>query len=256
MSGISLFWRSTATGAALHYPHSRKSDHVDEYHGVRVEDPFHWLEDDTSEETLAWVEAQNHVTFDYLAQIPYRSQVQQRLKELYNYPKYGIPSRTGNYYLWAKNDGLQNQSVLYVQEGLDGTPRVLIDPNQLSPDGTVRLTAGEPSRDGVYYAYYLSSGGSDWQQARVLEMATGRVLTDELHWLKVTALAWFGHGFFYSRYDAPEEGRDLSARNESHKVYYHRLGDTQADDRLVFEDRAHPQRFHTPRRRRMSYLPY
>jgi prolyl oligopeptidase len=229
----------------LDYPNTRKSDQVDIYHGVTVPDPYRWLEDDHAEETKAWVEAQNQVTFAFLEQIPYRAQLKRRLEELYNYPKYGIPRRTGNHYIWSKNDGLQNQSVLYVQEGLDGTPRVLIDPNQLSPDGTVRLMAAEPSRNGRYFAYYLSSGGSDWQQAKVLELETGNVLADQLEWLKVTGLAWAGDGFFYSRYDAPSDGRDLSAKNEGHKVYYHLLGETQADDRLVYEDTAHPQRFHT-----------
>ncbi len=229
----------------MNYPETRKADQVDDYHGTAVADPYRWLEDDNSTETQAWVAAQNQVTFDYLAQIPYRSQLKQRLQELYNYPKYGIPSRSGDYYLWSKNDGLQNQSVLYVQKGLTDTPRVLIDPNQLSADGTVRLMTGEPSRDGRYLAYYLSSGGSDWQEGRVLEMETGVVLEDHLKWLKVTGLAWFGDGFFYSRYDEPEDGHDLSSRNEGHKVYYHRLGTAQSDDRLIFEDQAHPQRFHT-----------
>jgi prolyl oligopeptidase len=229
----------------LDYPKTRKADQVDDYHGVKVADPYRWLEDDNSAETLAWVKAENQVTFDYLQQIPYRSQLKQRLEELYNYPKYGIPSRTGAYYLWSKNDGLQNQSVLYVQKGLDGAPRVLIDPNQLSTDGTVRLMAGEPSRDGLYFAYYLSSGGSDWLEGHVLEIETGTVLKDDLKWLKVTGLAWFGEGFFYSRYDAPEGGHDLSSRNEGHKVFYHRLGTPQSDDRLIYEDKAHPQRFHT-----------
>jgi prolyl oligopeptidase len=229
----------------VQYPYTRKDDQVDDYHGIKVEDPYRWLEDDNSAETLAWVNAQNQVTFGYLEQIPYRSRLKQRLQELYNYPKYGIPSRSGTYYLWSKNDGLQNQSVLYVQEGLEGTPRILIDPNQLSPDGTVRLMAGEASRDGRYFAYYLSSGGSDWLEAHVLEIETGKVLEDHLIWLKVTGLAWFRDGFFYSRYDAPEDGHDLSSRNDGHQVYYHRLGTAQADDRLVYEDKTHPQRFHT-----------
>ena len=228
----------------MNYPETRKTDQVDEYHGSRVADPYRWLEDDNSPETLSWVNAQNQVTFDYLARIPYRSRLKQRLQELYNYPKYGIPSRSVDYYLWSKNDGLQNQSVLYVQKGLADTPRVLIDPNQLSADGTVRLMSGEPSRDGRYFAYYLSSGGSDWQEGHVLEIESGRVLEDHLKWLKVTGLAWFGDGFFYSRYDEPEDGHDLSSRNEGHKVYYHRVGTAQSDDRLIFEDQAHPQRFH------------
>jgi prolyl oligopeptidase len=231
----------------LNYPKTRKADQVDDYHGIEVADPYRWLEDDNSAETLTWVKAENQVTFDYLERIPYRAKIKQRLEELYNYPKYGIPCRTGAYYLWSKNDGLQNQSVLYVQKGLEGTPRVLIDPNQLSSDGTVRLMAGEASGDGRYFAYYLSSGGSDWLEGHVLEIDTGIVLKDELKWLKVTDLGWFGDGFFYSRYDAPEDGHDLSSRNEGHKVYYHRLGQPQSNDRLIYDDKEHPQRFHTVR---------
>jgi prolyl oligopeptidase len=224
------------------YPPTRKDDQVDDYHGTTIADPYRWLEDDHSPETEAWVKAQNQVTQQYLSQIPYRAQLQQRLQELYNYPKYGIPSRSGAYYLWSKNDGLQNQSVLYVQQGLDGTPRILIDPNLLSADGTVRLMAGEASRDGRYFAYYLSSGGSDWMEARVLEMETGKDAGDRLQWLKVTGLAWFGNGFFYSRYPQPD--RDLSSRNDGHQVYYHRLGTPQSEDTLVYEDPKHAQRFH------------
>jgi prolyl oligopeptidase len=229
----------------VQYPETRKDDQVDDYHGTQVADPYRWLEDDNSAETLAWVNAQNQATHRYLEQIPYRSQLKQRLQELYNYPKYGIPSRSGAFYLWSKNDGLQNQSVLYVQEGLNGTPRVLLDPNQLSPDGTVRLMAGEASRNGRYFAYYLSSSGSDWLDGHVLEIETGKALEDDLRWLKVSGLAWFGDGFFYSRYDAPQDGHNLSSRNDGHQVYYHRLGTAQADDRLIYEDQAHPQRFHT-----------
>src|SRR5271170_7147380 len=170
---------NSAYAQGLPYPAARKSDQLDDYHGTKVADPYRWLEDDNSAETLAWVTAQNQVTLNYLQQIPYCSQLKQRLQELYNYPKYGIPSRSGAYYLWSKNDGLQNQSVLYVQKGLDGSPRVLLDPNQLSPDGTVRLMAGAASRDGRYFAYYLSSGGSDWLEGQVLEIETGRVLEDQ-----------------------------------------------------------------------------
>ncbi|HTZ59246.1 MAG TPA: prolyl oligopeptidase family serine peptidase [Acidobacteriaceae bacterium] len=228
----------------MEYPQTRTDDQIDDYHGVKVADPYRWLEDDTSDETQAWVKAQNEITFNYLEKIPYRSSVKQRLLQLYNYPKYGIPSRSQEHYIWSKNDGLQNQSVLYVQEGLEGAPRVLIDPNRLSPDGTIRLMAGEASRNGRYFAYYLSSGGSDWMEGRVLEVATGKPLDDRLQWLKVTGLAWFGDGFFYSRYQAPEDGHDLSSRNDGHQVYYHRLGTAQSDDELIYEDPAHPQRFH------------
>jgi prolyl oligopeptidase len=228
----------------LIYPTTRKDTQVDEYHGIRVADPYRWLEDDRSAETLAWVEAQNRITQTYLQQIPYRAEMQRRLQELYNYPKYGIPRRSGRYYLWSKNDGLQNQSVLYVQEGLEGTSRVLIDPNQLSTDGTVRLMAGEASRDGRYFAYYLSRGGSDWMEGRVLELETGKDTGDRVAWLKVTSLAWSGDGFFYSRYLPPADGHDLSSRNDGHLVYYHRVGTAQEEDRLIYEDPAHPQRFH------------
>src|ERR1700753_3540169 len=224
------------------YPPTRKDDQVDDYHGTQIADPYRWLEDDRSPETEAWVKAQNQVTQQYLSQIPYRSRLSQRLQELYNYPKYGIPSRSGAYYLWSKNDGLQNQSVLYVQQGLDGTPRILIDPNLLSADGTVRLMAGEASRNGRYFAYYLSSGGSDWMEARVLEMETGKDAGDRLEWLKVTGLAWFGNGFFYRRHPQPD--RDPSSRNDGHQVYYHRLGTPQSEDTGVYEDPEHPQRFH------------
>ena len=227
----------------MEYPKYRKDEQVDDYHGIKVEDPYRWLEDHNSAETMAWVSAQNRVTFDYLEQIPYRSRLKERLQELYNYPKYGIPSRSGAYYIWSKNDGLQNQSVLYVKRGLEGTPRVLIDPNQLSPDGTVRLMAGEASRDGRYFAYYLPVAGRIRLEGHILEIETGTVLNDHLMWLKVTGLAWFRDGFFYSRYDAPGDGHDPSSRNDGHQVYYHRLGTTQADDRLVYEDKAHPQRF-------------
>jgi prolyl oligopeptidase len=228
----------------MDYPATRKSDHIDSYHGVTVPDPYRWLEDDNSPETLSWAKAQNQLTFAYLAAIPFREQLKQRLQQLYNFPKYGIPTRCGPHYIFAKNDGLQNQSVLYVQEGLQGEPRILIDPNQLSPDGTIRLTTWEASQDGRYFAYCLSSGGSDWLNAHVLEIATGTVLEDNLDWLKVTGLAWHANGFFYSRYNAPEEGRDLSARNEGHQVYYHRIGTRQADDQLIYADPDHPQRFH------------
>ncbi|MGC2400537.1 MAG: prolyl oligopeptidase family serine peptidase [Acidobacteriaceae bacterium] len=228
----------------MNYPPTRKDDQVDDYHGIKIADPYRWLEDDHSAETMAWVESQNQITHNYLQQIPYRSQIKQRLRELYNYPKYGIPSRSGAYYLWSKNDGLQNQSVLYVQKGLDGTSRILIDPNQLSADGTVRLMAGEASKNGRYFAYYLSSGGSDWLEGRILELETGNDCGDRLQWLKVTGLAWFGDGFFYSRYQPPEDGHDHSSQNHGHQVYYHRLGTQQADDELIYEDQAHPQRFH------------
>jgi prolyl oligopeptidase len=234
----------TSAQQPLQYPKTRKVDHVDIYHGVKVPDPYRWLEDDNSPETARWVEEQNRVTFAYLERIPYRSQIKRRLEQLYNYPKYSAPFRKGEYFFFSKNDGLQNQSVLYLQRGLEGEAEVLLDPNKFSEDGTSRLTTFELSKTGKYAVYGLSKGGSDWQEYFVLEVATKKTLPDHLKWIKVSSVAWHGDGFFYSRYPEPEKGRELSFKNENHKVYYHRLGTPQSEDELVYEDPANPQRFH------------
>ena len=229
----------------LQYPDTKKVDQVDSYFGVKVADPYRWLEDDNSPETMKWVQAENKVTFDYLSKIPYREKIKDRLATLFNYPKYGAPFRRGETYFFFKNDGLQNQSVLYVQKGLDGTPELFLDPNKLSADGTSRLISFSLSRDGRYGAYTVSTGGSDWEDCYVMDVAAKQKLPDTLNWLKVTGIAWAGNGFFYSRYDAPEKGKELSSKNENHKVYYHKIGAAQADDELIYEDKSNPQRFHT-----------
>ncbi|MFO7694979.1 MAG: prolyl oligopeptidase family serine peptidase [Vicinamibacterales bacterium] len=229
----------------LDYPQTKKVDHVDTYHGVQVADPYRWLEDDNSAETAAWVEAQNKVTFGYLEQIPYRAALKARLEALYNYPKYGAPSRKGERFFFTKNDGLQNQNVLYVQQGLEGAPEVLIDPNTWSADGTTRLGAFSLSKDGKYAVVGISRAGSDWQEFGVMEVATKTMLPDKLEWIKVSGAAWRGDGFFYSRYPAPAKGKELSSSNENHQVYFHKVGTGQSADELVFEDAANPQRFHT-----------
>lgn len=236
---------AVAQNGPLSYPKTKKIEQTDTYHGVTVTDPYRWLEDDRSEETAAWVEAQNKVTFGYLEKIPYRAKILDRLKELYNYPRYSMPSRIGEEYLFRKNDGLQNQSVLYYQKGIEGQAEVLIDPNTLSPDGTVVLTGTARSRDGKYMAYGLSSGGSDWQEYRVMEVRGKKLLPDTLKWVKVSGIAWRGEGFYYSRYPEPEKGRELSSSNENHQIYYHRVGTPQSEDVLVYEDKSNPQRFHT-----------
>ena len=228
----------------LSYPKTRQADQVDNYHGVKIADPYRWLEDDHSAETAQWVEAQNKVTFGYLEKIPYRGQMKERLERLFNYPKYSAPFRRGENYIFSKNTGLQNQSVLYIQKGLGGTPEVLLDPNKLSADGTSRLGAFALSRDGRYVAYGVSGGGSDWQEASVMEIATRKQLPDHLKWMKASGLAWAGSGFFYSRYDAPEAGHELSSKNEYQKVYFHRVGTDQSADELVYEDKLNAQRFH------------
>jgi prolyl oligopeptidase len=225
------------------YPQTKKVDHVDSYHGTSVSDPYRWLEDDNSAETAKWVEEQNKVTYAYLNQIPYRAKIKERLEQLFNYPKIGAPFRKGELYFFYKNDGLQNQSVLYVQKGLNGTPEVLLDPNKWSPDGTVRL-GFIPSKDAKYAVISVSKSGSDWQEYQVMEVATKKMLTDKLEWVKVSGAAWAGNGFFYSRYPAPEKGRELSTKNENHQVWFHKVGTGQSEDELVYEDKASPQRFH------------
>jgi prolyl oligopeptidase len=230
--------------SGLEYPVTRAVDHVDAYHGTRVPDPYRWLEDDNSAETGEWVAAQNKVTFGYLEQIPFRAELNARLKRLYDYPKYSAPSRKRELFFFYKNDGLQNQSVLYVQKGLDGKPEVLLDPNSWSTDGTVRLMTFSPSRNAQYAVYGISRSGSDWQEYSVLDLATRKPLPDKIQWVKVSSVAWRGDGFYYSRYPAPAAGKELSSANEHHQVFYHRLGTPQTADEKIFEDVKNPQRFH------------
>ncbi len=234
-----------AAQSGLDYPATRKVDQVDTYHGVTVTDPYRWLEDDTSAETAKWVEAENKVTFAYLDQIPFRAALKRRLESLYNYAKYSAPTRKGEYFFFSKNDGLQNQSVLYIQKGLEGKPEVLLDPNSWSTDGTVRLMEFAPSKDAKLAVYGISRSGSDWQEYNVLDLTTRKPLSDKIEWVKVSNVAWRGNGFFYSRYPTPEKGKELSSANENHQVYYHRIGTPQSNDELVFEAAKNPQRFHT-----------
>jgi prolyl oligopeptidase len=229
----------------VRYPATKKVDQVDDYHGTKVADPYRWLEDETSPETAAWVEAQNAVTFPYLERIPYRQALHARVLELNDYERYGAPARKGDYFFFSKNEGLQNQSVLYIQQSLDAAPEVLLDPNTWSDDGTVQLSAFEPSKDAKHAVYGISQSGSDWQQYKVLELATKRELTDSIEWAKVSNIAWHGDGFYYSRYPEPPEGREKASINENHQVFFHKLGTPQAADTLVYEDPANPQRFHT-----------
>ena len=235
---------SLALAQSLQYPMARKTEQTDTYHGVKVSDPYRWLEDDRSEEVAGWVKAENEVTFAYLDKIPYRAQVMKRLEQVYNYPKYGQPFRRGKFYFFSKNDGLQNQSVFYVQEGLDGKPDLLVDPNKFSADGTSRLHALTVSRDGQYCAYAVSTGGSDWEEAHVMEVGSRKVLADDLKWLKFSTLAWAEKGFFYSRFETPEAGHELSSKNDFQRIYYHRLGTPQSEDELSYEDKTKPEQFY------------
>ncbi len=232
--------------AQLQYPVTKKVDTVDTYFGNKVADPYRWLEDDKSAATKEWVTAQNVVTQNYLAAIPYRKSFQQAIEKVFNYPKYSAPFRKGDWFYFYKNDGLQNQSVLYRQKGLTGAVEEVLDPNKLSADGTTRLQLFSLSKDGNYAAVGLSKGGSDWQTYYVRDMKTGKDLSDELSWVKISGAAWKGDGFYYSRYPSPENGASgLSAKNENHQVYFHKVGTLQTDDILVYENKENPQRFNT-----------
>ena len=243
LSGI-MVMSCTPQQKKLTYPKAEKVDTVDVYFGTEVADPYRCLENDTSAATAAWVEAENKVTNEYLAQIPFRKQLLERLTNLANYEKIGAPFKKHGKYYFYKNDGLQNQSVLYVQDSLEGEPRVFLDPNKLSDDGTVALTGLSFSHDGKYAAYTISRSGSDWTEIYVLDTVTGQLLDDHIEWAKFTGAAWQGDGFYYSAYDAPVKGKEFSNVNENHKVYYHKIGTPQTEDKLIYQNPAYPKRFY------------
>lgn len=226
------------------YPETATEDVADTYFGTEVKDPYRWLEDDRSEATEAWVKTQNELTFAYLNQIPFRQELLNRLTELTDYEKYGTPFKKNDKYYFYKNDGLQNQSVLYVQDSLDGEAKVFLDPNKLSDDGTVALTGLSFSNNKKYIAYTISRSGSDWTEIFVMDAGSGELLPDHIKWAKFTSAAWEGDGFYYSAYDAPKEGKEFSSVNENHKIYYHKIGDDQSNDRLVYENKNFPKRFY------------
>jgi prolyl oligopeptidase len=236
------FAQNATSGAAqnmikpITYPSARKSEQVDDYHGVKVADPYRWLEDLDSEETRSWVEAENKLTFAFLNEIPARTRIKDRLTKLWNYERFGVPFKEGNNYFYSRNSGLQNQSVLYTVTSLDGQPKLLLDPNTLSSDGTVALSAMSVSEDGKLLAYSLSASGSDWQEWKVRDVETGKDLSDQLNWVKFSEASWTpdGKGFFYSRYDEPK-GDSLKGTNYFQKLYYHKLGTPQSEDTLVYE---------------------
>ncbi|MBX7107699.1 MAG: prolyl oligopeptidase family serine peptidase [Chitinophagales bacterium] len=229
--------------AQLQYPVTRKGNVSDNYFGTKVSDPYRWLEDDNAPETKDWVIAQNKVTFDYLSQIPYRDQIRSRITSLYNYPRTTAPFRAGDYYFFTKNDGLQPQSVNYYRKGLTGEPSVFLDPNALNAAGTSAVNFIGFSNDRKYLAYTVAEAGSDWQNIYVMEVSTKRKLADKLEWTKFSGAAWYKDGFYYSRYDAPEKGEELSQANKFQKIYYHKLGDPQSKDELVYSDKEHPLRY-------------
>ncbi len=224
------------------YPETKKIDHKDVYFGKEVADPYRWLEDDRSAETAEWVKAQNSVTFDYLSQIPFRENIKKQLTEMWNYPRQGVPFKAGDKYFMWRNNGLQNQSVLYIMDGLNGEPREFINPNTMSEQGTTAIASLSISNDNQYVAYTSSVGGSDWKEIRVKDI-NGNDLKDVISWVKFSGIAWQGNGFYYSCYEAPK-GSALSQKNEFSKVYYHKLGTEQKADKLIYEDKKNALRYH------------
>ncbi len=226
---------------AVSYPNTRMMDHVDDYHGHQVSDPYRWLEDDNSEETGQWVEEQNAVTNGYLTQIPYRDLIKNRLEQIWNYERFGSPFKRGDSYYFFRNDGLQNQSVLYRQQTLEAMPEIVLDPNGFSEDGTVALGAISFNREGTLLAYQTSEGGSDWRTIQVLDLKSGELLSDRIEWVKFSSIAWAQDGFYYSRFPEPSEEDELSGQNQYHRLCYHKLGNPQEEDIIVMQDPENPQ---------------
>ena len=248
LSGIFIVTMTQAQDQAhapqVKYPVTHKVDQEDNYHGTIVKDPYRWLEVDTADEVKEWVKEQNNTTFGYLAQIPYRDKFKGRLSEILNYERYSAPFKAGQYYFFSKNDGLQNQSVMYYQKGLTGTPVVFLDPNKLSNDGTAAVSQLGISTDKKYMAYAINQSGSDWQTIKVKDVESAKDLVDDLQWVKFSGASWYGNGFFYSRYPTPDKGTELSGKNEFHQIWYHQLGTPQSQDKLEYEDKGNPLRYY------------
>src|SRR6266496_3183924 len=233
-----LFAGAQTAAPTLKYPVAAKGTQVDDYHGVKVADPYRWLENTDSPETKAWVDAENAVTFGYLAGIPERTAIRNRLTQMWNYARFDAPRKSGGRYFQFQNTGLQNQSVLNVRDG-NGPWRVLLDPNTLAADGTVALSVSEPSPDGHMLAYATDVSGSDWQEIHVRNVDNGRDIADDLKWVKFSGIAWTkdNKGFFYERYDEPRTGNALSDVNKNQKVYYHRVNKPQSSDELIYQQK-------------------
>jgi len=242
LSGLLFTGLCLNSPAQITYPVSKTVRQSDVYHGVTVEDPYRWLEDDNSAETKAWVAEQNAVTNAYLATVPYRGKIRERLTELWNFDKMTPPFKKGKLFFSFRNNGLQNQSVLYSQASLLDKPVVVLDPNLLSSDGTTSLSGMAISKNGNYLAYGISKAGSDWVEIHVKDIESGKDLADIISWVKFSDISWKGDGFYYSRYDAPKGDKTFTQKNEFHKVYFHTLGRPQSEDALVYEDKAHPDR--------------
>lgn len=226
----------------INYPETRKDVVTDTYFGTEVADHYRWLEDDNSAETAEWVAAQNEVTFSYLNQLPGREKINSRLTELMDYPRNGTPFKRAGKYFYYRNDGLQNQSVLYMTETLGGEERIVLDPNKLSDDGTVALSGIEITPEGEYLIYRISRSGSDWNEIYVMNIESGELLPDVIKWVKFSGTSWYDNGFFYSAYAEPEAGSTLSGSNENHLVKYHKMGTDPASDPVIYNEPEFPKR--------------
>jgi prolyl oligopeptidase len=235
---------NTAVFGQLTYPATVKVDQQDNYHGVVVNDPYRWLEDDTSEATINWVQEQSNLTETYLEGIPHRHALRKRVADFYNYPRLSSPFRNGDHYYYYMNSGLQNFPVLYRQRPMDTVAELVIDPNKLSPDGSLQVTQFVPSRNGRYAAWMISKSGSDWQTILVKDLTTMRDLPDTLNWIKESDIAWQDNGFYYSRYPPPARGRELTSQNQNQQLWFHQVGTPQSQDRLIYHDSIHPLRFY------------
>ena len=238
---FAIFYISCSEKTALQYPVTKKSDQVDDYFGTKVKDPYRWLEDINSSETCKWLELQEKIMKKYFSGIGFREKFKVRLTALANFERYFAPVKKGEFYVFFKNNGLQDQNVLYIQKGLTGEPEVLLDPNTFSKDGSVYLLSISFSNDQRYLGYGISRGGSDWTEYYVMEVPTRKKLADYIQWTKSYGISWYKDGFFYSRYDEPENSEKLKAKNEFMKVYYHKLGRKQSADQLIYQDTSNPR---------------
>lgn len=244
---ICIYLLVTASSfAQLQYPPTKQQNQADNYFGTMVSDPYRWLENDTAADTKSWVKTQQQFTDNYLAKIPFREQIRERFKKIANYSRYYDAFKVDDYIIYTLSDGIQNQPVYYIQKGVQGEPKVFIDPNKLSADGSVSLEIDAVSNDKKYVAYHINKGGSDWITMYIMDIATQTKLTDEINWMKFGGVAWCGKGFYYSRYEKPAKGTELSAKNGYQKVYYHALGENQDKDQLIYEDKEHPNLYISP----------
>ncbi len=237
---IAFMYSCQENNKTYNYPETRKDNVVDEYFGTKVQDPYRWLENDSSQETKDWVKKQNNVTFDFINKIPFRNKIKEKFTQIYNYARYSVPFKRGGNYFFFKNDGLQNQDVLFIQKSLDDKPTIILNPNELSKDGTVALSSLGVSEDGRYLGYSVSKGGSDWQEIFVKDIKTNKLTDDHILDVKFSNISWYNDGFFYSRYPSPKKSEALSAANQFQKIYYHKLGTSQDKDVLIYKNDEHP----------------